>query len=125
GWGGLVLHAAARFGVEATGITLSEPQAALARERIAAAGLQDRCRIEVRDYRELPSGLHCNKLVSVGMVEHVPAAHLPGYFETAARLLEPGGLFLNHGIVHPELTNHPGLRERLAQRLRGDGAFIE
>lgn len=112
GWGSLVIHAAERYGVEATGITLSEPQAQLARERIAAAGLQDRCRIEVRDYRELPGEARFDKIASIGMVEHVGRSRLGTYFETAYRLLEPGGLFLNHGIV--EL---PGLRTRALRDL--------
>jgi cyclopropane-fatty-acyl-phospholipid synthase len=99
GWGSLVMHAAERYGVEATGITLSEPQAQLARERIAAAGLKDRCKIEVWDYRELPDDARFDKIASVGMVEHVGRSQLDTYFETAFRLLQPGGFFLNHGIV--------------------------
>jgi cyclopropane-fatty-acyl-phospholipid synthase len=97
GWGGLVIHAARRYGVEARGITLSEPQARLANERIRRAGLADRCRVEVRDYREV--GESYDKLVSVGMFEHVGAAKLPEYFRRAYRLLRPGGVFLNHGIA--------------------------
>jgi cyclopropane-fatty-acyl-phospholipid synthase len=85
--------------VEALGVTLSEPQAALARERIAAAGLAERCRIEVRDYRELPRDAQFDKVVSVGMFEHVGRPLLLTYFKTAYRLLRPGGLFLNHGIA--------------------------
>lgn len=99
GWGSLVMHAAARYGVEATGITLSEPQAALARARIADAGLADRCRIEVRDYRELSSDTKFDKIASIGMVEHVGRSQLEAYFREVFRLLEPGGIFLNHGIV--------------------------
>lgn len=97
GWGGLVIHAALRYGVEAVGITLSEPQAKLANERIEEAGLSDRCRVEVRDYREVEGSY--DKLVSVGMFEHVGEASLPAYFEQAHRLLRPGGVFLNHGIA--------------------------
>jgi cyclopropane-fatty-acyl-phospholipid synthase len=99
GWGSLVLYAAERYGVKATGITLSEPQATLARARIAEAGLTDRCRIEVRDYRDLPQRAVFDKVVSVGMFEHVGRAKLPTYFSQAYRLTRPGGLFLNHGII--------------------------
>jgi cyclopropane-fatty-acyl-phospholipid synthase len=98
GWGGLVVHAARRYGVNALGITLSEPQAELANERIRRAGLEDRCRVEVRDYREIEDWGAYDKLVSVGMFEHVGEARLPDYFSRAYRLLRPGGVFLNHGI---------------------------
>jgi cyclopropane-fatty-acyl-phospholipid synthase len=101
GWGGFLIHAAGRYGVNGLGITLSEAQAQLARERVAAAGLSDRVRIEVRDYRDLPGDARFDKIVSVGMVEHVGRVNLPTYFARAHRLLKPGGLFLNHGIVHP------------------------
>ncbi|HYP39238.1 MAG TPA: cyclopropane-fatty-acyl-phospholipid synthase family protein, partial [Chloroflexia bacterium] len=99
GWGGLIMYAAERFGVHATGITLSKPQAELARKRIDESGLGGRCRVEVRDYREMPAGVQFDKIASVGMVEHVGRANLPRYFAQAYRLLRPGGLFLNHGIV--------------------------
>ena len=115
GWGGLVIRAAERYGVDATGITLSEPQAALANERIAALGLGVRCRVEVRDYRELPAGEAFDKIASVGMVEHVGRARLDRYFAEAYRLLRPGGLFLNHGIV--ERPAHDDGLLALPQRL--------
>lgn len=99
GWGGLVIHAAKHFGVDATGITLSEPQAILANERINAAGLKDRCRVQVRDYRQVEDLGAYDAIVSIGMFEHVGAAMLPTYFERALRLLRPGGVFLNHGIA--------------------------
>jgi cyclopropane-fatty-acyl-phospholipid synthase len=99
GWGGLLIHAARRYGVEALGITLSEPQAELANERIRNAGLTGRCRVEVRDYREIDDPGGFDKVVSVGMFEHVGEALLPEYFRRAYRLLRPGGVFLNHGIA--------------------------
>jgi len=98
GWGGLLLHAARHFGVQTVGITLSEPQAALARSRIMAAGVGDACCVEVCDYREMPGDTPFDKIASVGMVEHVGAARLPEYFAAAWRLLRPGGAFLLHGI---------------------------
>jgi cyclopropane-fatty-acyl-phospholipid synthase len=99
GWGGLVMHAAQNYGVDAVGVTLSEPQAELARKRVTEAGLQDRCRVDVLDYRQIPPGETFDKIVSVGMFEHVGRSQLANYFKHVYRLLEPGGLFLNHGIV--------------------------
>lgn len=99
GWGGLIIYAVERYGVRATGITLSHAQAELARTRIADAGMTDQCRVEILDYRDLPTGIEFDKIASVGMVEHVGHAKLPAYFRSAYRVLRPGGLFLNHGIV--------------------------
>lgn len=99
GWGALVIHAAQHYGVQATGITLSEQQAAFARERVEREGLSDRVTIDVRDYRELHPDARYDKIASVGMVEHVGLARLADYFAAVNRALAPGGLFLNHGIV--------------------------
>jgi len=99
GWGSLVIYAARHYGADATGITLSRPQADLANERIAAAGLADRCRVKVLDYREMEDEGGFDALASIGMFEHVGAALLPIYFEKAFHLLKPGGVFLNHGIA--------------------------
>jgi len=124
GWGALVLHAAERYGVEALGITLSEPQARLARERIAAAGLGERCRVEVRDYRDFPPDARFDKVASIGMVEHVGRRRIRTYFDQVARHLAPGGLFLNHGIV--SLDGPPGPVERLGiLALRPSASFIQ
>ncbi|MCD6291116.1 MAG: class I SAM-dependent methyltransferase [Anaerolineae bacterium] len=106
GWGGLVIHAAQHYGVDATGITLSQPQAELANKRIAEAGLSDRCRVLVKDYREIDEPEAYDALVSVGMFEHVGESLLPTYFAQAHRLLKPGGVFLNHGIAN-RLTDPP------------------
>ena len=100
GWGALMMHAAAQYGVEAVGITLSVPQAEAARERLRAAGLNHRCRVEVSDYRDIDHDQQYDKIVSVGMFEHVGEALLPEYFRRAWDLLRPGGVFLNHGISH-------------------------
>ena len=99
GWGGLVVHAAQHYGVDATGITLSQPQADLANVLIAQAGLADHCRVKVQDYREVDEAGGYDALASVGMFEHVGEAMLPTYFARARRLLKPGGIFLNHGIA--------------------------
>jgi cyclopropane-fatty-acyl-phospholipid synthase len=98
GWGSLVLHAVANYGVSAVGITLSDSQASLARDRVRERGLSDRVEIRVADYRELAEPPF-DKIASVGMYEHVGRAELDRYTATVARLLRPGGLFLNHGIA--------------------------
>ena len=122
GWGGLIMHAAERFGVQALGITLSEPQAELANQRIAEAGLTGRARAMVLDYRDLASHGPFDKIVSVGMVEHVGSKKLPEYFQSAWNGLRAGGLFLNHGITASgnDKSSHNPLDRYVFQR----GAFI-
>jgi cyclopropane-fatty-acyl-phospholipid synthase len=104
GWGSLMLHAAQHYGVQAHGITLSHEQAALARERFAAARLADRCHVEVCDYRDLPANAQFDKVSSVGMIEHVGHSRLADYFGSVWRCLRPGGVFFNSGIVIHEAT---------------------
>ena len=105
GWGALVMRAAEKFGVDATGITLSENQFRLATERIRAAGLQDRCRVLLLDYRDTPGEGVYDKIASVGMFEHVGLDNLPTYFGVVKRLLREKGLFLNHGITSADTEN--------------------
>jgi cyclopropane-fatty-acyl-phospholipid synthase len=97
GWGALVIRAAER-GAQAHGITLSRRQYEEAVRRIEAAGLQDRARVELRDYRDL-GDLRYDAIASIGMVEHVGRERLAEYFACAYQALRDGGLFLNHGIV--------------------------
>jgi cyclopropane-fatty-acyl-phospholipid synthase len=98
GWGALAIFAARNFGVYVTGITLSQNQADYASTQVRATGLERTVSIELKDYRELRTSDPFDAIVSVGMAEHVGEKQLPGYFETAARLLRPGGVFLNHAI---------------------------
>jgi cyclopropane-fatty-acyl-phospholipid synthase len=98
GWGSFPIHAAARHEVSVLGITLSEPQAQLARRRSAELGLDDRIEIRVADYRELDEEPF-DAIASIGMVEHVGANRIDLYAEQLSRLLRPGGRFLNHGIA--------------------------
>jgi cyclopropane-fatty-acyl-phospholipid synthase len=101
GWGGLLLRAAERFPqLTAVGITLAERQHELASERVAAAGLADRIRVELMDYRDAPARLgRFDRIASIGMAEHVGARRMREYFVAARDGLEPGGLFLNHAIT--------------------------
>jgi cyclopropane-fatty-acyl-phospholipid synthase len=125
GWGGLLEYAATRFGISGVGITLSEPQAVAARERLAAAGVGERVRIEVRDYRDLPAEWRFDKAVSVGMREHVGAARLPEYFTAVHRALRPGGLFLDHGLMRGGAEELSGVGRWIARRLWKRDAFIQ
>jgi cyclopropane-fatty-acyl-phospholipid synthase len=101
GFGGLVMFAAERFGVNALGITLSEQHGLLARERIRQKGLQDRCRVEIMDYRDLPAAEPFDKIAAVGITEHVGENRLDDFFRRVFALLKPGSLFLNHCICWP------------------------
>jgi cyclopropane-fatty-acyl-phospholipid synthase len=98
GWGSFAIHAAERHGVNVVGITLSEPQAALARELVAGRGLSDRIEIRVQDYRDIEDGPF-DAVSSIGMVEHVGSKQIDTYARQLARLVKPGGRVLNHGIA--------------------------
>ncbi len=108
GWGGLLIYAAQHYGVEADGITLGRQQAELARERIKEAGLEHRCRVEICDYREVNQPEGYDKLVSVGLLEHVGEAFLSTYFKQAWELLHPGGVLLNQAIAIHSNSPMPG-----------------
>ena len=98
GWGSFAMHAAANHDVSVVGITLSEPQAALARERAAQRGLSDRVDFRVMDYREVADEPF-DAVASIGMVEHVGSAQIDVYAKQVARLVKPGRRVLNHGIA--------------------------
>ena len=117
GWGGLLLYAAERYGVRATGITLSQNQHAYVNRLIAERGLSGRVRMDLVDYRALPEDQPFDKIASIGMFEHVGRARLPEYFAKLRRLLMPGGLLLNHGITAGGTRN--------TQLGAGIGDFIE
>ena len=117
GWGGLLLWAAEHYGVQATGITLSKNQHAYVNQLIAQKGLQGRVQMLLMDYRELKVAQPFDKAASVGMFEHVGRAHMQAYFRTLQRLVQPGGLLMNHGITAGGTDN-----EQLGA---GMGDFIE
>jgi cyclopropane-fatty-acyl-phospholipid synthase len=98
GWGSFPIHAARQHGVRVLGITLSEPQARLARERVAEQGVEDLVEIRVADYRTVDDGPF-DAIASIGMVEHVGSSRIDVYAQCLARLLRPGGRLLNHGIA--------------------------
>ena len=98
GWGGLALYAAQTHGALVHGITLSRRQAEVANQRITAAGLSRRCRIEVRDFRDVHGEQMYDKIISIGMVEHIGKPRLASYYGHALQLLAPGGMLFTQGI---------------------------
>ncbi len=99
GWGGMLIYAAEHYGVTGTGITLSGEQAKLAIERIGQKGLSDRIQIIVKDYREVQG--QYDKLVSIGMFEHVGKGNFATFMQATAKFLKPHGI----GLLHTVGTN--------------------
>lgn len=99
GWGGLALYLAENCGAKVTGITLSTEQEQLARQRVRNRGLEDRIDIRLIDYREVQGEF--DRIVSVGMFEHVGPRHFQEYFEKVEALLKPDGVALLHTIGRP------------------------
>jgi cyclopropane-fatty-acyl-phospholipid synthase len=126
GWGGFCIHAAQNHGVHATGVTLSEEQYRFASERVDQLGLTDRVTIRLVDYRDLRKSF--DKISSIGMFEAV-GPNFDEYFSQVHRLLEPGGLFLNHSIAaaaQAQAWGRHNLRQRLLHRyVLGTGLIRE
>ncbi|WP_095158881.1 C17 cyclopropane fatty acid synthase CfaB [Pseudomonas sp. Irchel 3E13] len=117
GWGGLARFAAREFGAKVFGITLSKEQLKLGRERVKAEGLQKQVELQILDYRDLPQDGRFDKVVSVGMFEHVGHANLDLYCQRLFGAVREGGLVMNHGITAKHLDGRPVGR--------GAGTFIE
>jgi cyclopropane-fatty-acyl-phospholipid synthase len=120
----MVLHAAECYGVDAVGVTISQPQADLAAKRVAEAGLADKIEIRLQDYRELGAE-RFDAISSIGMFEHVGLSELSHYFKVLHGLLEPRGRLLNHGISRP--PGPPGFNKRsfVARYVFPDGELHE
>ena len=122
GWGGMAIHLARAHGVRVTGITLSEEQAALARERVQAAGVADRVTILLEDYRDTAaSGRKFDRIVSVGMFEHVGRAQFETFFQAAARMLADDGVMLLHTIGR---MGQPGTTDAFTRKYIFPGGYI-
>lgn len=107
GWGFLLIEAVKKYKVHGVGITLSTEQKKRFEERIASEGLGELLKVELLDYRELPKyGTQFDRIVSVGMVEHVGRGSYEEFMRCAQTVLKPGGLFLLHFIS--ALREYPG-----------------
>jgi cyclopropane-fatty-acyl-phospholipid synthase len=100
GWGGFAIHAARKYGCRVTTTTISAQQHAIAKERIAAAGLDDRIQLLQQDYRDLTG--RYDKLASIEMIEAVGHRYFDAFFGQCSRLLKPGGTCVLQAIVMPE-----------------------
>ena len=122
GWGGMAIHLAREHNVHVTGITLSEEQAALARKRVQAAGVADRVTILLEDYRDTAaSGRKFDRIVSVGMFEHVGRAQFETFFEACARMLDADGVMLLHTIGR---FGSPGTTDAFTRKYIFPGGYI-
>jgi cyclopropane-fatty-acyl-phospholipid synthase len=124
GWGGMVMHAAEHYGVEAVGVTISPAQAELAEKRVAEAGLADLVEIRLQDYRAL-AGERFNAISSIGMFEHVGLSQLTRYLRVLYALLEPPGRLLNHAISRPPGPSGFDKRSFITRYVFPDGELHE
>jgi cyclopropane-fatty-acyl-phospholipid synthase len=124
GWGSMAIHAASRYGAKVVGVTLSQAQVELARERVARAGLSDRIEIRYQDYRDVSDGPY-DAVSSIGMFEHVGLSRLDDYFTSIREVLIPGGRFLNHAISRHSGSGALPKRSFIARYVFPDGEFHE
>ncbi len=122
GWGGMAIHLARHHDVRVTGITLSEEQAALAQQRVQAAGVADKVTIALEDYRDTAaSGRRFDRIVSVGMFEHVGRAQFETFFQACARMLADDGVMLLHTIGR---FGGPGTTDAFTRKYIFPGGYI-
>lgn len=122
GWGGMAIYLARNFDVIVHGITLSEEQLVLARERATAAGVADRITFELVDYRDLAaSGANYDRIVSVGMFEHVGQPQFETFFRACANMLAADGVMLLHTIGR---MGGPGLTDAFTRKYIFPGGYI-
>lgn len=119
GWGGLGLYLAEQAGAKVSGVTLSKEQLALARTRAAERGLSERVSFELRDYRDVEGPF--DRIVSVGMFEHVGVDHFGAFFRKARSLLKEDGVMLLHAIGR---SDPPGVTNPFIARYIFPGGYI-
>lgn len=119
GWGGLGLYLNRHFGIEVLGVSLAPDQVKFANERAEAAGVADKVKFQLTDYRDVTGTF--DRITSVGMIEHVGAPHLPEYFAKTHQLLADDGIMLTHTIGR---TNGPGTTDKWTRKYIFPGGYI-
>jgi cyclopropane-fatty-acyl-phospholipid synthase len=126
GWGSMAIHAAQHHGASVVGITISEAQATLARQRVAELGLGGQVEIRLQDYRDIADGPF-DAISSIGMFEHVGEGQMAEYLTVLHRLVRPGGRVLNHAISRLDPDDHSGVEPRsfMGRYVFPDAALLE
>jgi cyclopropane-fatty-acyl-phospholipid synthase len=119
GWGGFALFLAKHYDAEVTGVALAPDQIAFCQERAAAAGLADRVKFELMDYRDVTGSF--DRISSVGLLEHVGTVHYPQFYTHTHRLLKPDGVMLSHCCGR---TGPPGHTDAWTRKYIFPGGYI-
>ncbi len=114
GWGGLICHAVQHYGVEAYGVTLSQEQYDFIQEKIKKLGLQDKIKVELKDYRTVNEPESFDKISQIEMFEHVGLDNHDQHFKQMHKLLKPGGLYLHQASTRKATPNIKNFRKRTA-----------
>jgi cyclopropane-fatty-acyl-phospholipid synthase len=112
GWGAVSIYAAQHYGVTSYAVTLAEQQVAYAQEKVKRLGLQDRVKVECKDYSLIEGEGLFDKVASIGIQEHIGVDNYPKYYETVKRLMKPEALFLHHAITWPGKRRHENFKRR-------------
>ena len=119
GWGGFALYLNKMYDVEVTGVALAPDQIAFANERAEAAGVADKVKFELKDYRDVTGEF--DRISSVGLLEHVGTVHYPQFFEHTNRLLKPGGVMISHCCGR---SGAPGFTDAWTRKYIFPGGYI-
>jgi cyclopropane-fatty-acyl-phospholipid synthase len=119
GWGGLALYLHRHYGVEVLGIALAPDQIEFSRERAAAAGVADKVKFELTDYRDVEGPF--DRIVNVGLIEHLGTPHYPGFYAKIRELLAPDGVMVSHCCGR---MGGPGLTDKWTRKYIFPGGYI-
>jgi cyclopropane-fatty-acyl-phospholipid synthase len=119
GWGGLALYLHRQYGVDVLGIALAPDQIEFSRERAAEAGVSDHVKFELMDYRDVEGPF--DRIISVGLIEHLGTPHYPGFFAKMHELLAPDGVMVSHCCGR---AGRPGVTDKWTRKYIFPGGYI-